>query len=498
MNSIEYYLEPSKEGYHTLRVKSEDNSFRYIHSKYYPSKESSYLQDIVNPEKYDVCIILGIGLGYHLAYLHQVIHLFKQIICIDIHNYLPNATISPEIQSIIENPSIQLVYVNHDTISMLHDVIKFNFTKGIQVIEHPASINAFPSLFSSIKRSLQQIIEKSVTNHLTSSMFAYRYIKNALINLSRLPECFSVQQCKDVHKDKPCIIVAPGPSFDAIAEHLATMQHHVIIIAVDSALKALHAYSIIPDYIVSIDPQPVVFAHFFSTHTNSYIISTPTAHPMIFSSPVILSLNTHPLCQLIDELYPDHIGSVDSRTGTVLGDAISFALFAGCNPLAITGADFSFPRFITYARTTEYQYRYQCMHSRITPLETKNMDYIIYASRRTLTHSTYSRKVFIQYRNAINNLLPKNVHIFHLHPQLPLENARPLTIKNFLSLPQVIHHKKEIPLPLQKLSGTINIHTVYAMLQDETIFSSILEASHIRSLIDIQKIHHLLLKGANL
>ncbi|HXK65959.1 MAG TPA: hypothetical protein PK348_06805, partial [Spirochaetota bacterium] len=220
MNTIEFFLEPSKENYHTLRVKAEDGSFRYIHSKYYPTKESSYLQDIVNPEKYDACIILGIGLGYHLKYLATIIPFFKQIICIDINNYLTNANIPQDIQAIIHHPSVQLVFVNPDNLQQLRDTIQLQFSKGIQVIDHPASFHAFPHIFSSIKKIIQQIVDKSVSNHLTSSLFAYRYFKNALLNLNQLPECFAVTQCKGIHAHQPCIIVAPGPSLDETLYHL--------------------------------------------------------------------------------------------------------------------------------------------------------------------------------------------------------------------------------------------------------------------------------------
>ena len=496
MNTIEFFLEPSKENYHTLRVKSQDGSFRYIHSKYFPTKESSYLQDIVNPEKYDVCIILGIGLGYHLAYIADIIPFFKQIICIDINNYLSNATIPQQIQAIIHNPSIQLVFVNPDNLDQLRDLIQLQFIKGIQVIDHPASFHAFPQLFSSIKKIIQQIVEKAISNHLTTSLFAYRYCKNALINLNHLPDCLPVAQYRAIHANQPCIIVAPGPSLDDTLYHLKDLQRNCIIIAVDSALKALHAHSIIPDYIVSIDPQPIVFAHLFATQPTVHIITTLTAHPMIFSFPAIVSLNTHPICQLLEELYPGAIGSVDSRTGTVLGDAVSFAHFAGCNPIAIAGADFSFPHFTTYARSTEYHYRYQLVHSRYTPLETKNIDYIIHASKRTLATGTFSRKNFIQYRDALDTMLPHDISIFHINPVLPLSHANVISIHNFLSLPQVSNYtKRENPRIFQPLSHTIHLHDVLTILDDKNTLHTILESSRVYNDTHIQRIHHLLYKG---
>ncbi|MGB4270655.1 MAG: 6-hydroxymethylpterin diphosphokinase MptE-like protein [Spirochaetota bacterium] len=494
MNTIEFFLEPSKENYHTLRVKAEDGSFRYIHSKYYPTKESSYLQDIVNPEKYDTCIILGIGLGYHLAYLANIIPFYKQIICIDINNYLHNATIPSHLHSLIHHPSLQLIYVDPDNLHQLYDTIQLQFTKGIQVIDHPASFHAFPHIFSSIKKIIQQLVDKSISNHLTSSLFAYRYFKNALLNLNQLPNCFPVAQCKAIHINQPCIVIAPGPSLDETLYYLKEHQHHCIIISVDSALKALYAHSIIPDYIVSIDPQPVVFAHLFPTQPTIPVITTLTTHPMIFSFPTIVSLNTHPLCQLLEELYPGIIGSVDSKTGTVLGDAVTFALFAGCNPIAIAGADFSFPNLVTYAKSTEYHYRYQLFHSRYSPLETKNMAYIIHTSKRTVT-TTLTRKNFIQYHDALDAILPHDTSLFHINPVLPLARAKAIAIKNFLSLPQVSHYiKKMKPRLLQPLSHAINLHRVHTILNDETMLTTILNSSRVHDHTSIQRIHQLLHK----
>ncbi|MEW6525607.1 MAG: 6-hydroxymethylpterin diphosphokinase MptE-like protein [Spirochaetota bacterium] len=492
MNTIEFFLEPSKENYHTLRVKAEDGSFRYIHSKYYPTKESTYLQDIVNPEKYDACIIVGIGLGYHLAYLATCIPFFKQIICIDINNYLTNANIPPDIQAIIHHPSVQLVFVDPNNLQQVRDTIQLQFIKGIQVIDHPASFHAFPHIFSSIKKIIQQIVDKSVSNHLTSSLFAYRYLKNALLNLNQLPNCVPVSQCKTIHVNQPCIIVAPGPSLDETLYHLKENQHHCIIISVDSALKALHAHSITPDYIVSIDPQPIVFAHLFPTQPTIPVITAPTAHPMIFSFPAIISLNTHPICQLLEELFPGIIGSVDSRTGTVLGDAVTFAIFSGCNPIAIAGADFSFPNLVTYAQSTEYHYRYQLMHSRHTPLETKNMNYIIQTSKRTGS-AIFSRKNFIQYHDALDAILPEGTPIFHINPVLPLNHAKTITITQFLTLPQVSRNTKKMKPPLfQPLSHTINLRKVYTILNDETMLTTILKSSRVHDYTNIQRIHHLL------
>ena len=165
MYNIEYFLEPTKENFHTLRVIGEDGNTKYIHSKYYPTREASYLKDIVNPEKYDVLIILGIGLGYHLDYLTEIIHTFSHIICIDINNYLVNACIPEHIHVLLQNPSIEILIIDPLIPEQLYKLLTINFKKGIQVIDHQASFAAFPSAFASIKNIVQHIIQKSLSNN---------------------------------------------------------------------------------------------------------------------------------------------------------------------------------------------------------------------------------------------------------------------------------------------------------------------------------------------
>ncbi|HQL42943.1 MAG TPA: DUF115 domain-containing protein [Spirochaetota bacterium] len=479
MYNIEYFLEPTKENFHTLRVIGEDGNTKYIHSKYYPTREASYLKDIVNPEKYDVLIILGIGLGYHLDYLTEIIHSFTHIICIDIHDYLINACIPEHIHVLLQNPAIETLIIDPLMPEQLYKMIPINCRKGIQVIDHQASFTAFPSAFASIKNIVQQIIQKSLSNQLTSNYFAARYCKNAIINIPALPTCYPVMKFNNIHQNTPCIIVAPGPSLEESLPLLYKNQNKVYIISVDSAVKVLSSYGIEPDYIIAIDPQPIVYAHLFGVHHHATIISMLTAHPAVFSSPVIVSLNTHPLCQLIEQVFPATIGSIDSKTGSVLGDAVSFAQFSGFSPIGIAGADFSFPHFITYARSTEYHYRYEAAHTRLSPIETSNMQYIFHASKGTLVEQRYSRKVFVQYRNAIDALINTTTTYQIKVSGLQLKNAVPLSTEDFFTLPAIIqYHKKLSP---QALKQPLDIHweRLYSYLHNDSIFNELLKASKV-------------------
>lgn len=481
MYTIHYSILPSKEAYPTLRVRGEDGTMRYIHSKYYPSKESAFLHDIVNPEKYDSLIIIGIGLGYHLLYLCDKVHLYRQIICIDIHDYLTDAKIPHEIQSFLKHSSIQRHIVPPGEPEQLLNVLQLDYAKGVQVIEHPALFNAFPSSLYGIKSIISKIVQKSISHQLTASYFSYRYFKNALLNIRKLHACYPVQQYRNSHSHQPCIVIAPGPSLEGLLQPIYRHREKVCIIAADSAVSILLSHNIQPDYIVSVDPQPIVHAHLFSQHYHCKLITTLTAHSTAFCKPAIVSLNTHPVCQLIDELFPHAIGSVDSKTGTVLGDALCFAVLAGFNPIGIAGADFSFPHYTTYSRCTEYQYRYALSHTRAVPLETSNINYIMYASRKNVVNQKYSRKVFVQYRDAIDAMFPPETTVYHIHPiGLKLSTAVHISILDFLHLPHAEQYTKTQFHPAPSPIGTaVDTESIANIFRNETMLANLLEASKV-------------------
>jgi hypothetical protein len=203
----------------------------------------------------------------------------------------------------------------------------------------------------------------------------------------------------------PALVVTSGPSLTALMPAIRSLAETCAIIAADSALATLAGWGVAPDLAVSVDPQPFIHEHLRALPPGAPVLTTLTAHPDAFSGRTVLSLNSHPVSQLVDELFPGVMGSASSRTGNVAGDALMAAVRMGASPIGLAGFDFSFPRLEIYARGTAYQQRYaKYFHTRENTVETQNMRYIMRSSRALRRDGMYTRRSFLDYRAAIERL----------------------------------------------------------------------------------------------
>ena len=408
---VRYSVVPSKEGLPTLLCHLPGGEEVYLHSRVQPEKEGSLFEDRFQPDTYDTLIVLGSGLGYHLLPLQRLGARYAKVLVVE---YLPS--IDREISRVhlldfltsMENLSFLSGLNPDEAAGRLSQLIDLNESKGVQVIEHPASMRAFPEYYDAVKRSIEAILSKQAGDLATRRAFGPRYLRNCMANLLSFPRLYPVRSFTGSLTGHPALVISSGPSLDAHLEKIRDIQEKIIVIAVDSALPVLSAAHITCDFLVSIDPQPFIGEHFLNGH-NAFTVPvySLSAHPVpVARRPGLISLNTHPIAQLIDEISPGAVGSIDSRTGTVAGDAIGLAHLLGLGPLCLLGFDFSFPAYRIYARGTAYQRRYaRYAHTRTDPVETWNLRYIMKSSGGFRAGKFYSRKSFMQYKHSLESFI---------------------------------------------------------------------------------------------
>jgi hypothetical protein len=86
-DEIKYSLVPTREEHPSLTVHI-NGTEQALHSKMFPSKEADTMRQELEPGSADMCIVLGVGLGYHLIPLKEYAQQYKSIILIDV---LPQA-----------------------------------------------------------------------------------------------------------------------------------------------------------------------------------------------------------------------------------------------------------------------------------------------------------------------------------------------------------------------------------------------------------------------
>jgi len=285
---------------------------------------------------------------------------------------------------------------------------------------------------------------------------------------------------------RKAVIVSSAPSLEDNIDKLKNYADDLYIIAVDSALSVLKSHGIKPDFVISIDPQERIGEHFLGhdVYEALHIFSIVSPPELVEKYRGYISLNSHPVSQIIDDMYPGVNGSIDSSTGSVAGDAVNFALMAGFEFIAMTGFDFSFSENIIYARETAYQKRYtQYFNNRFKTAETFNAAYIFKSSGSLMAEGKYTRRSFINYRNSLDSFIKENKtdNIFMINKRgLPLANAEAVDFESFMSISCTVKDDKREYLRqinAERRPNPVSIQRVRERLLDKRVTDAIIEES---------------------
>jgi len=441
MEHVAYTIENARDGKPTLRVRAGDRDV-LIHSAYHPLADARVLEESFNPDRYDILVVLGAGLGYHLAPLREIAGRYRRVVVIDA---LPGleAEIArvPESAFLAAGGTITLLagLALSAAEEALTPLLDMEDARGIQVLEHPQSLRALPDYYREIRSVIERILNRGAGDLATRSALGLRFFKNAAANLARLGMHRPARTLAGRFAGLPALAVTSGPT---LAKHLAELCEHqkrLFIIAVDSALPVLLRAGVAPDFCVSIDPQPYIVEHFMRAPESAALpLVSVTSEPRVFArAPGFVSLNTHPVSQFLEEAFPGAVGSFHSATGTVAGDAVRTALLMGFGAVGLAGFDFSFPSLEIYARGTAYQDRYAAIfQERFSPVETRNLRYVMQSSGGVRAGALYSRKSFLRYRESLEDLVLSKAEcpIQAIAPAgVPLRGAPALSLEEFIA-----------------------------------------------------------------
>jgi len=498
-NHIDCIFEETKEGLPTIAV-LDNNRKIYLHSRFYPTKEAEKYRHRFNPDKYDSLIVLGTGLGYHLIELQKFVTKYKKIILIERLSEIETEIATNNTTIFLTRHQHIITFITGRTISevlnTISNEIDFDTIKGLNIIEHAPSMRTFSDYYQKIREGIEGIIAKKSSNKATKTALGNLYMRNILLNMVNMLDYIPVLSFSNKFTEFPSIVITTGPSLDNYIEDIRSIQQKVFIIAVDSALPVLRQQGIKPDLCISIDPLHYISEHFLNSD-RSYIpvFSISSNHTLFEKHTGLVSLNSHPLAQVIEELFPDTIGSIDSATGSVAGDAIKLALFLGFNSIGLLGFDFSFPYYNIYARGTSYQIRYALYYqTRFHTAETSNFNYIMKSSRGYRHAGVFSRRSFITYKLSIEEMLQTYTaqNIVNIHSSgIPISSLQTMTMREFIQshCKNIIEKHTLINSIMDQstpLSNHISLDIIKGVLSEKSILQKIINASGLPPLNDIR------------
>ena len=176
----------------------------------------------------------------------------------------------------------------------------------------------------------------------TQMNFGQTWALNCIANLPQLLQSTNLKKLQNRFKDKPCVVVAPGPSLTKNIDVLAAHRDRFVVFAVSHALRSLTTRGITPDFVVNVDPQPVVNGFFegIDTHSIPALLFTVSSDPQLWKLPaknkICFTTNMHA------ESWIREFGVEPLEVptgGTVSHAAIMCADYMGFSPILLMGQD---------------------------------------------------------------------------------------------------------------------------------------------------------------
>lgn len=225
-----------------------------LHSKYNPLREAQSWakQEIkgINLSEYDEITVLGIGAGYHIQALSEIIPNIP-IQVIELNTQLFNWFTESYFNQIIDTLA-NVTIKNLDSISKKQRHILFSSLSSSNLLIHKSTLDILPKEHEGLKEILEDIQFKKHSIRNQIDHMKENFIENTNLNDK------GILNNLNMFGNKPMILISAGPSLDKQIPLLKEIhkERKFILCAVGTSLKPLINNDIIPNICSIIDPNP--------------------------------------------------------------------------------------------------------------------------------------------------------------------------------------------------------------------------------------------------
>ncbi|HUX13709.1 MAG TPA: 6-hydroxymethylpterin diphosphokinase MptE-like protein [Spirochaetia bacterium] len=295
-------------------------------------------------------------------------------------------------------------------------------TGGLNTITLRSRTALCPTVFEQMVGVIRDAIGEIADDYTVQSYFGKRWFTNIVANLP-LAEVDTVT----LGPIRSAWVVAAGPSLEQQLELLRDRNTvSSAVISTDTALRALLECGIVPDIVVSIDCQHVSYHHFLGGYPEPVPLVLDLASPPVVARRAqrrVFFSSSHPFARYVnDKMRPFPI--LDTSGGNVTHAAVFLADVLGAREIHLLGADYSYPDGKTYARGTYLYPHFGARSSRVSPLESQFVTFLLRSNpvRRTRRGSAYlyTTKLLSAYKDRLEKLIGRLSAVVNPAPGLGL------------------------------------------------------------------------------
>lgn len=373
---------PSKQGLPTAK-----EGGKLLHSLYNPLREAEQAASAAKKSgtSVDTCVFFSCGLGYTVISYAARFPTDTIIVVENDPRYFFTALSLVDWSAVFAHPRciIALATTIESVVSLIEHSGGFSHCA---LSENPAHSAHAGEYFSALKTLISRNKQKALINVGTLEKFSSLWLSNSCRNLHFLAELDGVSLYKDRCPEQlPALILAAGPTLEETLPRLPELKKRMLVIAVDTALRACLRVGVEPDFIILADPQYYAYRHIAGLSSlTSILITESAAYPSVYRFPckkIVLTSSLFPLGQYIES----KIGAKGtlSAGGSVSTTAWDFARFIGAREIFVSGLDLGFPHAQTHIRGSTFEESIHAHSARLSPAETQGTRALFGADMRT-------------------------------------------------------------------------------------------------------------------
>ena len=328
---------------------------KFLHNPANPLGEAAEIFSKAENTPVAIHLIYGLGLGY-LFQITTAKSLGTVILYEPDLNILRTAFALVDFSDNIKKSN---VYITNDFSEACGYIYQKSNMKNTPLL---LSTTAYRELdednFNNMVTELQHTIGRfSLDLKYTQEKF-YDLILKTFKNIPKLVNEVPVSEFKDFFKGKTAVVVSAGPTLDRNIETLKKYRDNYVLITVGTAMKALSANGITPDFLCIIEANDCSKQIAGLDLSEVNFITEPYAHPNLrgfkYKNVYTHTSQNLPVNELWRDLSDTDISEYYSK-GTVSYTALNVARILGCSKIVLVGQDLAYIEGQCYSKDSAYK-----------------------------------------------------------------------------------------------------------------------------------------------
>ena len=360
-------------------------------------------------------VVLGFGLGYSTEAARKLFPRVPVLVVEPDSGIFSAALSSRDIRHLLSDPAVRF-HVDPHPEGLPHLLDALPMARPCFLRLRPA-LRANPAAYRAAEETVHSWLLRRDININTLSRFGRLWVRNLCRNMDAFLRCPGVADLAGIFRDLPGLIVAGGPSLDALLPRLPELRKRMLVVAVNTPVSACRAFGVEPDFTVVVDPQYWASRYLDWTVTDQgVLVAEPSTCPRVFhrgEAPFFLCGSLFPLGEILENAVGEK-GKLGAG-GSVATSAWDLARMLGARPLYVAGLDLGFPGMRTHCRGVFAEEMWLSTAGRLAPVEGVSYrslrDIGLFPARSTAGGITLTDRRMLLYRWWFENQM-------RMHPDL--------------------------------------------------------------------------------